>query len=86
MSCRSRRASSVLAAVAATFLGGLLMAAPAGAAPAAPHAVTQAPDDFVWPTPPHPQLPDFPCVRPLPGLPCITEIPDDFVWPVAPRN
>ncbi|WP_406062353.1 hypothetical protein OG462_30005 [Streptomyces sp. NBC_01077] len=86
MSCRSRRASSVLAAVATAFLGGLLMASPAEAAPTGPGAVTQRGDDFVWPTPPHPQMPDFPCVPTLPGLPCVIQIPDDFVWPTAPRD
>lgn len=86
MSCRTRRASSVLAAVAAAVLGGLVIASPAEAAPTAPHAVAQRGDDFVWPTPPHPQMPDLPCVPTLPGMPCVIDLPDDFVWPVAPRD
>ncbi|WP_328942444.1 hypothetical protein OG259_13200 [Streptomyces sp. NBC_00250] len=86
MSCRSRRAGTVLATLAAAVLGGLLVASPAQAAPTAPQAVAQGADDFVWPTPPHPQMPDFPCVPPLPGLPCVIEVPDDFVWPIAPRD
>ncbi|MEV8590670.1 hypothetical protein [Streptomyces sp. NPDC051180] len=85
MSCRSRRAGSVLATVAAAVLGGLLWASPAQAAPAGHQGVTQGKDDFVWPTPPRPEFP-FPCVPTLPGLPCVTQIPDDFVWPTAPRD
>ncbi|MEV7565055.1 hypothetical protein [Streptomyces tanashiensis] len=86
MSCRLRATSSILATVAAAVLGGVLLASPAQAAPVAPPAVTQGGDDFVWPTPPHPEMPSFPCVPTLPGLPCIPQIPDDFVWPTAPRD
>ncbi|WP_157870097.1 MULTISPECIES: hypothetical protein [unclassified Streptomyces] len=91
MSCRSRRVPTVLATLAAAVLGGFLMASPAAAAPAAPSApqtVAQGGDDFVWPTPPKPQMPEIPCVLPpLPGvpqLPCVGDFPDDFVWPIAP--
>ncbi|AJF67379.1 hypothetical protein [Streptomyces vietnamensis] len=88
MSCRLR-ATSILATLAATVLGGVLLASPAQAAqaaPAAPAAVVLGGDDFVWPAPPHPELPGFPCVPSLPGLPCIPQIPDDFVWPTSPMK
>ncbi|WP_395363718.1 hypothetical protein ACHGLA_25750 [Streptomyces sp. YH02] len=86
MSCRSRRASGVLAAVAAAVLGGVLMASPAQAAPVVPPVVTDTPDDFVWDLPPRPGMPgDLPGIPCLPGLPC-PDVPDDFVWDTAPKD
>ena len=83
---RATRCTAAASAVAAAFLGGILLASPAQAAEA-PRTAPAAADDFVWPTPSDlddivcpalPLLPDLPALPDHPGRP---GMPDDFVWP-----
>jgi hypothetical protein len=78
---RATRCTAAASAVAAAFLGGILLAFPAQAAEA-PRTAPASADDFVRPTPP--DLPDdvvWPSLPSLPGLPGRPGAPDDFVWP-----